>query len=80
MPTPLTEAWLFAASTPDVAPEVLPLVRARVVCPDTGGIHRVRLAVDPVGNRPAVAWCDRFDQRPMACGRSCLEPVVHAED
>lgn len=72
----LTEAWLFAASTPDVQPGVLPMVRARVACPETGGISRVRMAVDPVSGRPTVVWCDRYDQRPMGCGRGCLEAEV----
>jgi hypothetical protein len=68
-----TEAWLFAAVTPDIQPGILPTVRARVACPETGGISRVRLAVDPVNGLPAVSWCDRFDQRPMTCRRRCLE-------
>jgi len=80
MPSPLTEAWLFAASTPDVEPATLPTVRARVACPDTGGVHRVRIAVDPVGGRPAVVWCDRFDQRSLACTRTCLEAEVLRTD
>jgi hypothetical protein len=50
------------------------------VCPDSGGIHRVRLAVDPVSGRPGVVWCDRFDQRSLTCGRICLEPEVLATD
>ncbi|HEX9632079.1 MAG TPA: hypothetical protein VGA02_06400 [Gemmatimonadales bacterium] len=69
-----TEAWLFAAVTPDVQPGVMPAVRARVACPETGGLSRVRLAVDPVSGIPAVVWCDRYDQRPMTCRRGCLEP------
>lgn len=80
MPNPLTEAWLFAASTPDVEPATLPTVRARVACPDTGGVHRVRIAVDPVGGRPVVVWCDRFDQRALACTRTCLEAEVLRAD
>ena len=73
MKTSMTEAWLFAASTPDIQPGILPLMRARVACPETGGINRVRLAVDPAGGQPAVVWCERYDQRAMACGRGCLE-------
>ena len=68
-----TEAWLFAAVTPDIQPGLLPSVRARVACPETGGISRVRLAVDPVSGLPAVVWCDRYDQREMTCRRGCLE-------
>jgi hypothetical protein len=80
MPAPMTEAWLFAASTPDLAPAVLPLVRARVACPDTGSLLRVRLVVDPVGGQPAVVWCERFDQPPLACSRTCFVPEVPAAD
>jgi hypothetical protein len=80
MPAPLTEAWLFAASTPDVAPGILPTVRARLACPDTGAVQRVHLAVDPVGGRPAVIWCERFGQPPLACSRACIEPAGPAAD
>jgi hypothetical protein len=73
MKAAMTEAWLFAAVTPDIQPRVLSAVRARIACPETGGIDRVRLAVDPVSGQPAVVWCDRYDQRPMRCGRGCLE-------
>jgi hypothetical protein len=69
----LTEAWLFAASTPDIQPGMVPTVRARVACPETGGVNRVRLAVDPVGGKPAVVWCERFDAHPITCERRCLE-------
>lgn len=68
-----TEAWLFAAVTPDIQPGILPSVRARVACPETGGIRRTRIAVDPASGLPAVVWCDRYDQRPMTCQRGCLE-------
>jgi len=68
-----TEAWLFAAVTPDIQPGIPPTQRARIACPETGGVSRVRLAVDPVSGLPAVVWCDRYDQRPMACRRGCLE-------
>lgn len=68
----LTEAWLFAATTPRVEPRGLPIVRARLVCPETGGVNRVRLAVDPVEGQPAVLWCEHFDRRPMTCGQGCL--------
>jgi len=68
----LTEAWLFAATTPRVSPPRLPTVRARLVCPETGGVNRVRMVVDPVDGRPAILWCERFDQRPMACAQDCL--------
>ena len=73
MKAELTEAWLFAAATPDIKPAVLPTVRARVACPETGGVNRVRLAVDPVSGHPAVIWCERYDQRSMSCGRGCVE-------
>jgi hypothetical protein len=76
----LTEAWLFAATTPDIQPAQLPLVRARLACPETGGVNRVRLAVDPVDGRPAVVWCERFDQRPMTCDRTCLEAELPTMD
>jgi hypothetical protein len=75
-----TEAWLFAAVTPDIQPGMPAIVRARVACPETGGINRVRLAVDPVGGVPAVVWCDRYDQRPMSCRRGCLETEPAATD
>lgn len=76
----LTEAWLFAATTPDSPPPRLPVVRARLVCPETGGVNRVRLAVDPVDGRPAVLWCERFDQRPSTCERDCLEAELLTAD
>jgi hypothetical protein len=69
-----TEAWLFASVTPDLAPNAVPTVRARVACPETGGINRVRLVVDPVTGHPAVTWCERFDGREVTCERSCLNP------
>jgi len=69
----LTEAWLFAASTPDIQPGIVPTVRARVACPETGGVDRVRLAMDPVSGKPAVVWCERFDGHPITCERRCLE-------
>jgi hypothetical protein len=72
----LTEAWLFAASTPDVQPGVLPTVRARVACPETGGVDRVRLAMDPVSGKPTVVWCERFDGHPITCERRCLEAEI----
>lgn len=75
-----TEAWLFAAVTPDIQPGILPTVQARVACPETGGISRVRLVVDPVGGLPAVAWCDRFDGRAMTCRHRCLETEVAPTD
>lgn len=78
--TILTEAQLFAACTPNVAPGVLPAVRARIACPGTGGIKRVRLAMDPVTARPAVVWCSRFGNHTIACGQDCLQPEVAAED
>jgi len=75
-----TEAWLFAAVTPDIQPGLLPSVRARVACPETGGISRVRLAMDPVSGRPAVVWCERYDQREMTCPRGCLEAETAPTD
>lgn len=80
MRAPRTEAWLFAAVTPDIQPGFLPMVRARVACPETGGINRVRLAVDSVSGLPAVVWCDRFDQRPITCRYGCLETETAPTD
>lgn len=73
MPALLTEAWLFAATTPDAAPMALPVVRDRLTCPDSGGVQQVRLAVDPVSGERAVISCDRFEQPPLACSRACVE-------
>jgi hypothetical protein len=72
MSATLTEAQLFAQCTPDVQPAALPTVSARVACPQTGGIKRVRLAMDPVTGRPAVVWCGRFGARTMTCAQECL--------
>jgi hypothetical protein len=70
----LTEAQLFAACTPDLAPGLVPAVRARIACPETGGIKRVRLGVDPVSGRPAVIWCSRYGHHPIECREDCLQP------
>lgn len=67
-----TEAQLFAACTPDLAPAGAPGVRVRVACPETGGIKRVRLAMDPLTGRPAVTWCARFGTHPITCEQDCL--------
>jgi hypothetical protein len=75
----LTEAQLFAACTPNVAPGCLPAVRARVACPETGGIKQVRLAMDPVSGRPAVVWCSRYGPHPIECRGECLQPEVGEE-
>jgi hypothetical protein len=73
MPALLTEAWLFAATTPDAAPMSVPVVHGRLTCPDSGGVRQVRLAVDPVSGERAVIACDRFAQPPLACSRACVE-------
>jgi hypothetical protein len=69
----LTEAWLFAASATEAAPVVLPVVRARLACPDTGAVQRVHVAVDPATGEPAVVSCERFEAPPLACSRTCVE-------
>jgi hypothetical protein len=69
----LTEAQLFAACTPDLTPGQMPGVRVRLACPETGGIKRVRLVMDPVSGRPAVEWCARFGTRPITCDQDCLQ-------
>lgn len=68
-----TEAQLFAACTPDLAPGGVPGVRLRLACPETGGIKPVRLVMDPVSGRPAVAWCGRFGAHPASCDQECLQ-------
>jgi len=80
MSTLRTEAWLFASVTPDLTPTGVPTVRARVACPETGGVNRVRLVVDPVTGHPAVTWCERFDGRTMTCERLCLHPEPVTEE
>ena len=70
----LTEAQLFAACTPDLAPGRIPAVRVRLACPETGGIKRVRLAMDPVAGTPAVVWCSRYGAHEIRCGQPCLQP------
>jgi hypothetical protein len=76
----LTEAQLFAACTPDLAPGCFPAVRARVACPETGGIKRVRLAMDPVTWRPAVVWCSRYGAHEITCRGQCLQPETADEE
>jgi hypothetical protein len=76
----LTEAQLFAACTPDIAPGVVPAVRARIACPETGGIKRVRLAMDPVSGRPTVVWCSRYGQHQVTCQENCLQPDAAEEE
>jgi hypothetical protein len=70
----ITEAQLFAACTPDLAPARMPAVRVRLACPETGGIKRVRLAMDPVTGFPAVVWCSRYGAHEIACRERCLQP------
>jgi hypothetical protein len=76
----ITEAKLFAACTPDVAPGMMPAVRARVACPETGGIKRVRLAMDPVTARPAIVWCSRFGGHTVTCRQDCLQPEAASDE
>ncbi|MDH3495340.1 MAG: hypothetical protein OER21_01065 [Gemmatimonadota bacterium] len=71
----MTEAWLYAQVTPDLAPQALPAVTTRVACPHTGGIKRVRLAMDPLTGRPAVTWCGRFGAAAITCEEECLQPA-----
>jgi hypothetical protein len=80
MPAVLTEAWLFAASTPDAAPVVLPVARAQLACPDSGAVQHVHLVADPMGGALAVVSCDRFGQPPLACSRACIETAGPAAD
>ena len=75
----LTEAQLFAACTPDLAPGAMPAVRARIACPETGGIKRVRLGMDPVSGRPAVVWCSRYGNHAVSCKEDCLQPDVEPD-
>jgi hypothetical protein len=76
----MTEAQLFAAVTPDLKPGARPAVRARMACPGTRRIERVRLVTDPVTGRPTVAWCSSRSGAPLACDVKCLYAESARED
>lgn len=75
MTTPLTEAAVEAAFTPELGMAIPAHVQARVACPETGGIKRVRLGCDPVLGEPTVVRCGRFGAGPVTCRMRCLIPL-----
>jgi hypothetical protein len=76
MSSSMTEAQLFARCTPNLTPRVLPTVAARVYCPETTEINRIRVAMDPLTGRPAVVSCSAGD---LTCEQVCLTPVDGTE-
>ena len=67
-----TEAEVFAAVTPEPGLPSRTEVSARIACPETGGIKRVRMGLDPVMGVPEVTRCGRFGAGPVTCAQRCL--------